>query len=280
MGERINSVCVIGLGTVGAPTSEYFAGRGMPTYGCDLNPGALKPLEGRLTRVATRLSDLPLADLYVITVDSRLQGTVPAVGNVYRACESIAALTSPPLVSIESTVPVGTCDKIYAEVFGMRGNLVHIPHRWWAEDTLHHGVAQPRVVGSVNPEGIGLAMDFYGSVGISLLPVRDIRVAEACKIAENTDRYLRIAYAELLWMVCIEHGLDFTELRGAMNSKWNTEILEARDGIGGTCLPKDIHYLRAAAPHLCHLLDGAIAVDSMYRSVIAKRERGLQQASQ
>jgi nucleotide sugar dehydrogenase len=192
------------------------------------------------------------------------------VDNVFRACRAVAARGSPRLVSIESTVPVGTCDRLYAEVFGLRGDLVHIPHRWWAEDPAHHGVAQPRVIGSITAEGLRLALDFYGGVGIPLVPVGDIRSAELCKIAENTERYLRIAYAELLRMVCDEQGLDFQELRRAMNSKWNVEVLEARTGIGGTCLPKDILYLRAAAPHLCHILDGAMDMDRTYRERVVK----------
>jgi len=151
--------------------------------------------------------------------------------------------------------------------------LVHVPHRWWAGDIANHGVAQPRVIGSINREAFALALDFYGRAGIPLLPVADIRIAELCKIAENTDRYLKIAFVELLKMICDEHDLDLEDLRRAMNSKWNVEVLEARQGIGGSCLPKDILYLKAAAPELCHILDGARSVDEQYRTRGASRWR-------
>ena len=269
----IRSVCVVGLGSVGVPTAEHFASRGISTYGYDLSPRAVKSALSKLDDVSTSLADLPLADLYVVTVDTGLQGEVPFVENVFKACAAIAARGHPQLVSIESTVPMGTCRRLYDEIFEGQGDLVHIPHRWWAGDIAHHGVAQPRVIGSINHEAFALALDFYGRAGIPLLPVADIRIAELCKVAENTDRYLKIAFAELLKMICDEHDLDLEELRRAMNSKWNVDVLEARQGIGGSCLPKDILYLKAAAPGLCHILDGARSVDEAYRTRGASRWR-------
>ncbi len=267
---EIETVCVVGLGTVGGPTAGFFADAGVTTYGCDINPKALEAFDGRLDATARALSDLPHADLYIVTVDTGFRGEKPTTENVIKASRAIADLGRPKLVSIESTVPIGTCARIHERVFGGRQNLVHIPHRWWADDTRHHGVRQPRVIGAVDKVSLNLALDFYGSAGIPLVPVADIRIAELCKAAENTDRYLQIAYAELLRMICDDNDLDFEELRRGMNSKWNVEVLEAREGIGGTCLPKDILYVRAADPAKCHLLDGARAVDKLYREHLGK----------
>src|SRR2546427_3687292 len=75
-------------------------------------------------------------------------------------------------------------------------------------------------------------------------------------------------------MICDENRLDFEELRRGMNTKWNVEVLEARDGIGGTCLPKDVLYVKTAAPEGCHLLDGARSVGKIYREQLGKG-RGL-----
>jgi UDP-N-acetyl-D-mannosaminuronate dehydrogenase len=66
-------------------------------------------------------------------------------------------------------------------------------------------------------------------------------------------------------MICESAGFDFETLRRACNSKWNVEILEARDGIGGHCLPKDIEYLRRTAGSLSSLLSGAVEADRVYR---------------
>ena len=70
-------------------------------------------------------------------------------------------------------------------------------------------------------------------------PVSDIEIAELTKIAENAHRYLQIAFAEDLYLYCQANNINFTELRDALNTKWNVHILEPREGIGGHCLPKD-----------------------------------------
>lgn len=270
--SAIASVCVVGLGAVGSPTARFFAKSGVPTYGCDINPKAAEALADVLDETSTVLADLPRADLYIVTVDTGFNGENPVTSSVFKACASIAALGPHALVAIESTVPIGTCERIHKEVFGGKQALVHVPHRWWYVDEDKHGVGQTRVVGGVDAESVRLAVSFYGSVGIPLVPVAELRIAELTKAAENTDRYLKIAYAELLKMICDDNGMDFEELRRSMNTKWNVEVLEARDGIGGTCLPKDILYVKAASPVRCHILDGARAVDAMYRTEKAKQE--------
>lgn len=77
------------------------------------------------------------------------------------------------------------------------------------------------------------------NLGIPLHPVSNIELAEVTKIAENARRYLQIAFAEDLYLYSQVNNINFLELRGALNTKWNVDILEPRDGIGGHCLPKD-----------------------------------------
>src|SRR3989441_8495529 len=266
----LESVCVVGLGTVGGPTARYFARHGFPTYGCDINPQAASGLGDTLLQTSTSLAELPLADLFIVTVDTGFRGEEPITANVFKACEAIRARGTPKLVSIESTVPVGTCRRVHQEVFGGRQRLVHVPHRWWAEDEVRHGVGQPRVVGGVDEESVRLAVESYAWAGIPLVPLSDIRVAELCKAAENTDRYLQIAYAELLKMICDENHLDFEELRRGMNTKWKDEGLWARDVIGCSAPPQNALSGASAAPEVCHLLDGARSVDKIYREHLGK----------
>src|SRR6267143_4923556 len=91
LANALESVCVVGLGTVGQPTAEYFVGRGIPTFGCDINPTVIETLGFKLQRAATSLRDLPLADIYIVTVDTSLRGDTPYVENVFKACAAIAA---------------------------------------------------------------------------------------------------------------------------------------------------------------------------------------------
>jgi UDP-N-acetyl-D-mannosaminuronate dehydrogenase len=60
-------------------------------------------------------------------------------------------------------------------------------------------------------------------------PVTNIEIAELTKVVENAHRYLQIAFAEELYLYCQANNINFRELRDALNSKWNVEILEGRN---------------------------------------------------
>ena len=66
-------------------------------------------------------------------------------------------------------------------------------------------------------------------------------------------------------------SLDFDRVRLAVNSKWNTEILEARGGIGGHCLPKDVQYVISMSPN-AQILKEAVKVDKKYRERLNTRK--------
>ena len=105
------------------------------------------------------------------------------------------------------------------------------------------------------------------SLGIPLHPVSHIEIAEISKIAENAHRYLQIAFAEDLYLYSQANGINFAELREALNTKWNVNILEPRDGIGGHCLPKDTKmFLESShSQNKSKILSAAIEVDHTYR---------------
>src|SRR2546428_7500668 len=131
----LESVCVVGLGTVGGPTARYCARHGFPTYGCDINPQAASGLGDTLLQTSTSLAELPLADLFIVTVDTGFRGEEPITANVFKACEAIRARGTPKLVSIESTVPVGTCRRGGKECFGGRARAAPPPPPAWADES-------------------------------------------------------------------------------------------------------------------------------------------------
>jgi len=97
-------------------------------------------------------------------------------------------------------------------------------------------------------------------------PVSEIEYAELTKIVENAHRYLQIAFAEELYLYCADNNLNFAELREALNTKWNVEILEPRDGIGGHCLPKDTKmFIQSSNRMKSKILQAAMEVDNDYR---------------
>ncbi|HVD08422.1 MAG TPA: hypothetical protein VNB67_08255, partial [Nitrososphaeraceae archaeon] len=111
------------------------------------------------------------------------------------------------------------------------------------------------------------------SLGIPMHPVSDIEIAELSKIAENAHRYLQIAFAEDLYLYCQANNINFSELRDAINTKWNVHILEPREGIGGHCLPKDTKmFLHSSKSIKSKILQAAIEVDQDYRRYREARE--------
>jgi UDP-N-acetyl-D-mannosaminuronate dehydrogenase len=111
------------------------------------------------------------------------------------------------------------------------------------------------------------------TLGIPMHPVSKIEIAELSKIAENAHRYLQIAFAEDLYLYCQENNLNFSELRDALNTKWNVDILEPREGIGGHCLPKDTRmFLQSSKSIKSKILTAAMEVDQDYRQYRQIRE--------
>lgn len=241
-------VCVVGLGTIGTPTIQYIHAHDFQVYGYDL---IRKSIDG--VKTFTDWNEVPNADIYVVAVSS---------DSVENVCEKLSKKDRDSFVSIESTVRVGTCRKI-SDAFGLQA-LVHCPHRYWVDDPLNHGIRQLRVIGAVNEGSLETGLRFYRSLEIPLHVCSTIEVAETCKIAENAYRFVQIAFAEELRRICVSNKISFEEVREACNTKWNTLILEARDGIFGSCLPKDIRYLKPLADET-PLLDGAILTDEIYR---------------
>jgi UDP-N-acetyl-D-mannosaminuronic acid dehydrogenase len=107
------------------------------------------------------------------------------------------------------------------------------------------------------------------NLGIPLHPVSNVEIAEITKIAENAHRYLQIAFAEDLYLYCQANSISFPELRDALNTKWNVNILEPRDGIGGHCLPKDTRMFLQSSKSTnsgsSRILTAALEVDQDYR---------------
>ncbi len=104
------------------------------------------------------------------------------------------------------------------------------------------------------------------SLGIPMHPVSKIDIAEMTKTIENAHRYLQIAFAEDLYLYCQANNINFSELRDALNTKWNVNVLEPREGIGGHCLPKDTRmFLQSSKSIKSKILTAAVEVDQDYR---------------
>lgn len=270
--KRKLKVCVLGLGEVGNPTADYVSRKGFETWGYDKSSVAVRNAKNIKATISWNIIPHAKVEVYIICVSTGILGSSrPDMSAIYDVSKKIVSkMSGRPLVSVESTVSMGTCRKIYEDVFNESVDLVHVPHRFWKGNPVKYGVKQLRVIGGIDKKSLERGLNFYGQLGIPLHCVSTIEIAEMSKIAENSYLFLQIAFAEELKMMCDEKSLDFEDLRNACNTKWNLEIYEARDGIGGHCLPKDTRYLISLCKNT-NLLKSAIATDDKYRRWIRRK---------
>jgi UDP-N-acetyl-D-mannosaminuronic acid dehydrogenase len=277
-----NKVVIIGLGQLGLPVAKYVRERGFETYGYDISAEAMNRAEKKAAikmaanefRGSNYNHDF---DVYIITVSThkpedifspQIDGLLSIVNRISKGARKGA------LLSIESTISQGTTRKVY-EMLDHRLHVVHAPHRWYALEEEYHGVNQPRVIGGVCDCCIKRGMEFYSGgggtnadkcLGIPMHPVSKVEIAELTKVIENSHRYLQIAFAEELYLYCQGNNISFPELRDALNTKWNVDILEPREGIGGHCLPKDTKmFLESSQSIRSKILPAAMQIDHDYR---------------
>ena len=292
LGFQINKVLVIGLGQLGLPVAKYVKQRGFETFGYDMNSEKMKQAEKNFgIKSIEQFDEIDVFILCVSTHDPDDEYT-PYVDGLFELARKISKeAKNGSLVSIESTVPKGTSKKIF-EILNHRLHVAHVPHRWYALEEDVHGVNQVRVIGGVSDCCLKTALQFYDrnnealefnditnnedtsgnpqttavDLGIPMHPVSEIEIAELTKIIENADRYLQIAFSEDLYLYCQANNVNFGELRDSLNTKWNVEILEPRDGVGGHCLPKDTKmFLQSSKSIKSKILMSAMEVDKEYR---------------
>jgi UDP-N-acetyl-D-mannosaminuronic acid dehydrogenase len=290
---QFDKVLIVGLGQLGLPVAKYVKERGFDTYGYDISTKAMEraeKIEG--IKKAANFSEF---DIYILCVSThkpedmfspQIDGLLSIADRISREAKNGA------LVSIESTIPKGTSNKAF-ELLNHRLHVVHAPHRWYALEEKEHGVNQLRVIGGVCNCCLKLGVQFYDgnsvgygekggvedssfsslssisspkSLGIPMHPVTEIEIAEVTKVIENAHRYLQIAFAEELYLYCQANNINFPELRDALNTKWNVNILEPREGIGGHCLPKDTKmFLQSSKSIRSKILTAAMEADQHYR---------------
>ena len=262
--------------------AKYVREIGYDVYGYDTSPTAMNIAEKSSIKKAINFSEF---DVYILCVSTHKPGDLfsPQIDGLLSVVEKLSTeAKNGALLSIESTIPKGTSKKVF-EMLHHRLHVVHAPHRWYAAEEKEHGINQPRVIGGVCDCCLKVGMQFYGgatyrsssdnnnndkmSLGIPMHPVTEIEIAEITKVIENAHRYLQIAFAEELYLYCQANNINFPELRDALNTKWNVNILEPREGIGGHCLPKDTKmFLQSSKSVRSRIVIAATEVDKDYRT--------------
>lgn len=253
-------VCIIGLGEIGWETFKEISKSKHEMIGVEVSEDRIKEInpQNRLNIVKEVPSD---ADVYIIAV---------YLPKHIRSVISKIDLSRDPLVVIESTLQPGESKKMLEE--NPKLNLVLFPHRYNPNDPKHHVFNLNRLIGAYDNQVLMRAINFYGDfISKDKLFIVNPKIAELAKPIENAYRYIEIAIAEELKLLCDDKNISFDELRAAVNTKWNIDIKEARNGIGGKCLPKDCKFINEFFEGNT-LFQSALYADEDYRAFYLKRK--------
>jgi UDP-N-acetyl-D-galactosamine dehydrogenase len=268
-------VAVVGLGYVGLPLAVGF-GRQVPTLGFDIDEARIAELRAyrdhtlevaaeelqatsRL-RFSAEASDLDACNVFIVTVPTPIDAAKrPDLGPLQAASRTVGrALSRGAVVVFESTVYPGATEEICVPILeresGLRYNVDF--HVGYSPERINPGDRQHRLetILKVTSGSTPRAADFVDSLYRRVVcagthKASSIRVAEAAKVIENTQRDLNIALINELALIFHRLGIDTGEVLAAAGTKWN--FLPFRPGlVGGHCIGVDPYYLTHKAQQI------------------------------
>ena len=285
-------IAIIGLGYVGLPLAVAF-GRRFPTVGFDIDQARVAELnDGRDHTLEVSSEELRAARQLRCSHDpAALQGcnvfivTVPTPIDDYKrpdlrplesASRTVGRAIAPGGVAIyESTVYPGATEEVCVPIIERESGLRYqhdfhagySPERINPGDKLHRLETITKVTSGSSPEAARFVDELYGQiVSAGTHRASSIRVAEAAKVIENTQRDVNIALINELALIFERMGIDTHEVLEAAGTKWN--FLPFRPGlVGGHCIGVDPYYLTHKAQQIGHhpevILAGRRINDSM-----------------
>lgn len=267
---------VIGLGYVGLPLAVAFAEK-FPVVGFDVNPKRVESLKRGVDvtgevrceelRKATieYTSDealLESCNFFIVTVPTPVDRTNrPDFTFLIRASETVGRrVKHGGIVVYESTVYPGATEEVCVPVIENTSGLKcgvdffvgYSPERINPGDKEHTFKKIKKVVSGQNEKVLSIIADVYGSVvEAGIYRASSIKVAEAAKVIENTQRDLNIALMNELALIFGKLGIDTNEVLDAAGTKWN--FLPFKPGlVGGHCIGVDPYYLTYKAESVGH----------------------------
>ena len=270
-----DTIAVIGLGYVGLPLAVEF-GMKFDTIGFDINQPRIEELEKGFDRTlelttekltsskrisfTSDMAELKEANIYIVTVPTPIdKNKRPDLTPLYKASETVGkVLSEGDIVIYESTVFPGCteeeCVPVLEKFSGLTFNknffCGYSPERINPGDKKHTVTEIVKVTAGSTPEIGKRVDDLYKTIinaGTHL--ASSIKVAEAAKVIENSQRDLNIAFVNELSKIFGKLGIDTTEVLEAAGTKWN--FLPFRPGlVGGHCIGVDPYYLTHKAQEI------------------------------
>ena len=303
MSTHSRKVAVIGLGYVGLPVAVAF-GRSTRTVGFDINAARIAELvaghdstleveddelKASDIHFTSDPDDLRAADFHIVAVPTPIDHAKrPDLTPVLRASETLGKqLKAGDIVVYESTVYPGATEEDCVPVLERMSGLTcgkdffvgYSPERINPGDKEHTFTKITKVVSGQTPEILDIVADVYASVVTAgVHRAATIKVAEAAKVIENTQRDLNIALMNELALIFDRMGIDTRDVLAAAGTKWN--FLKFDPGlVGGHCIGVDPYYLTHKAATLGYIpqviLAGRSINDDMGRFVAQQAIREL-----
>ena len=263
-----NKIAIIGLGYVGLPLAVEF-GKKYPTTGFDINGPRIAALisghdstlevdEAELKQATqlnyiTDIEQLKSCNIYIVTVPTPIDSHKrPDLTPLEKASETVGkVLSKGDIVIYESTVYPGATEEVCVPILERHSDLTfnkdfycgYSPERINPGDKEHRVTTIKKVTSGSTPEIADIVDNLYKSIiTAGTHKASSIKVAEAAKVIENTQRDLNIALMNELAIIFERLGIDTLEVLKAAGTKWN--FLPFRPGlVGGHCIGVDPYYL-------------------------------------
>jgi len=293
------TIAIVGLGYVGLPLAVEF-GKKYQTIGFDINKNRIAELgcgkdhtlevsseelaSAAYLRFSTNVSDLATTDVFIVTVPTPIdQHRQPDLTPLIKASETVGkVIRKGCTVVFESTVYPGAteedCIPVIERVSGLKFNVDffagYSPERINPGDKLHRLTTIRKVTSGSTAEIAEFVDQLYSSIiTAGTYKASSIKVAEAAKVIENTQRDLNIALINELSVIFNKLGIDTEEVLLAAGTKWN--FLPFRPGlVGGHCIGVDPYYLTHKAQSVGYypevILAGRRINDGMGKYIVSQ----------
>ncbi|MGP4060936.1 nucleotide sugar dehydrogenase [Halobacillus sp. H74] len=274
------SLCVVGLGYIGLPTSVMFAIHGHQVHGVDVNHKAVEMINNKQLHIEEnglqeRLEEAvdagnfkaglePVeADVFVIAVPSPIREDKTAnLDYVRKATEAIVPFVKEGnLVILESTVPPRTVEDVMVPVLKETGLdigkelfISHSPERVIPGKVFQELVDNDRIVGGINETSSTMTKELYESFVKGNIHLTDATTAEMAKVIENTYRDVNIAFANELALISDKIGVNSWEAIKLANYHPRVNIHTPGPGVGGHCIAVDPWFLAEIEPDLSKII--------------------------
>lgn len=262
------NIGIVGLGYVGLPLAVEF-GKKYPTLGFDINVARVQELESgkdstlecspeelasaHLLQYTHQLKDLQACNFYVVTVPTPItEENTPDLTPLKKASEALAqVIQKGDIVVFESTVYPGATEEVCLPIIEKMSGLVFNQDFFagYSPERINPGdkVNRLTTITKITSGSTGAVADFVDAVYASIVTAgthkaSSIKVAEAAKVIENTQRDLNIAIINEFAKIFNRLDIDTEEVLKAAGTKWN--FLPFKPGlVGGHCISVDPYYL-------------------------------------